>query len=284
MSDPLPLVAAPAMSSLCRCRSSEPREPLSTVWFLQGPAFTDILEGTYYAAASLFTKPRPDKAASARFNFGPDFKFGPPVVEGLPPARPFCEVPPKPPPVPDEDGTVTVDKTVVAVVKAPPDDDPAPAEPPLATADVKAEPSKAADQKRGAQAKAPVQERGQAEEQMRAQQVDARLMEDLAGPTGELDTYPGSQFGLGNGLGEAAGGSVPGALMHGAAAGGLGGPGPAGSVGHAASGMAGEGPAGAGYGLGTISEAHGRGGRPRSVAAVPRRASGQFPHDFRAPG
>lgn len=89
---------------------------------LQGPAFTDILEGTYYAAASLFSKPRPDKPASVRFNFGPDFKFGPPAVEGLPAARPFCEVPPKPPPIPEEDGTVTVDKTIVAKVKAPEDE------------------------------------------------------------------------------------------------------------------------------------------------------------------
>lgn len=249
---------------------------------MQGPAFTDILEGTYYAAVSLFTKPRPDKAASARLNFGPDFKFGPPVADGLPPARPFCEVPPKPPPVPEEDGTVTVDKAIVAVVKAPPDEDPPVAEPPLATADVKAEPSKAASQKRGTPGKGRVKDPGQAEEEMRGQQGDAGLLQDLSEPAGELDVYPPSQYGHGNGLGEAAGGAVPGASMHGVATGALGGTVPAGSRGHVASGMAGEPQSGAGYGSGTASEAHGRGGRAHSVAAVPRRASG--PRDFRAPG
>lgn len=60
----------------------------------QGVAFQDILEGTYYAAGSLFTKPDPDAPASITFNFGPEFKHSPPQPEGLPPARPFCEVPP----------------------------------------------------------------------------------------------------------------------------------------------------------------------------------------------
>lgn len=151
------------------------------VALLQGPAFTGILEGTYYAAASLFTKPRPDKAASVRFNFGPDFKFGPPVVEGLPQARPFCEVPPKPPPVPDEDGTVTVGKTVVAVVKPPPDDGPAQApDPPLATATpeakpgVKGEPVQEAGEEGGGQADGQAQEpdRGQGDGRSTEQQVD----------------------------------------------------------------------------------------------------------------
>lgn len=46
----------------------------------QGPAFTDIPEGTYYPAASLFTMPEQSEGATVVFNFGPDFKYPPPEV------------------------------------------------------------------------------------------------------------------------------------------------------------------------------------------------------------
>jgi hypothetical protein len=50
----------------------------------QGPAFTDIPEGTYYPAASLFTLPEQSEGATVEFNFGPDFKYPPPQVCGSP--------------------------------------------------------------------------------------------------------------------------------------------------------------------------------------------------------
>lgn len=87
--------------------------------FLQGAAFKDIPEGTYYAAASLFTAPKPDKMASATFNFGPEFKFGPPKDQDLPTAKPFCDIQPPPAPVPDANGWITVDKAVAAIVSDP---------------------------------------------------------------------------------------------------------------------------------------------------------------------
>jgi Set1/Ash2 histone methyltransferase complex subunit ASH2 len=59
---------------------------------LQGVAYRDLLEGTYYPAASTFTLPDQKEGAAATFNFGPDFVHGPPAVEGLPPAQPFCGV------------------------------------------------------------------------------------------------------------------------------------------------------------------------------------------------
>jgi hypothetical protein len=59
----------------------------------QGIAFQDLLEGTYYAAASLFTKPKVEHPASVTFNFGPDFKFPSPEVPDFPAAKPFSELP-----------------------------------------------------------------------------------------------------------------------------------------------------------------------------------------------
>ncbi len=47
---------------------------------LQGVAYADVLEGTYYPAASLYTLPQQAEGATVRFNFGPDFKFAPPQV------------------------------------------------------------------------------------------------------------------------------------------------------------------------------------------------------------
>lgn len=86
---------------------------------MQGAAFKDIPEGTYYAAASLFTAPKPEKMASLTFNFGPDFKFGPPAEPDLPLAKPFCDIQPPPAPVPDSNGCITVDKAVAAIVSEP---------------------------------------------------------------------------------------------------------------------------------------------------------------------
>jgi Set1/Ash2 histone methyltransferase complex subunit ASH2 len=59
---------------------------------LQGVAYRDLLEGTYFPAASIFTLPEQKEGAAVSFNFGPDFKHGPPAVEGLPPAEPFCDL------------------------------------------------------------------------------------------------------------------------------------------------------------------------------------------------
>lgn len=46
----------------------------------QGAAFSDIPDGTYYPAASLFTLPSQTQGATVTFNFGPDFAFPPPEV------------------------------------------------------------------------------------------------------------------------------------------------------------------------------------------------------------
>jgi Set1/Ash2 histone methyltransferase complex subunit ASH2 len=46
----------------------------------QGVAFTDVLEGTYYPAASLYTMPEQTDGVTVAFNFGPDFAFPPPQV------------------------------------------------------------------------------------------------------------------------------------------------------------------------------------------------------------
>lgn len=59
---------------------------------LQGPAYTDFMDGTYYPAASLFTQPSQTEGATVTFNFGPDWVHPPPDVPGCPPARPMCEV------------------------------------------------------------------------------------------------------------------------------------------------------------------------------------------------
>lgn len=64
---------------------------------LQGVAFQDILEGTYYPAASLYTLPGQVEGATATFNFGPDFKHAPPVLEGAGGVRPMSEVAGQPP-------------------------------------------------------------------------------------------------------------------------------------------------------------------------------------------
>lgn len=61
---------------------------------VQGVAFEGLLEGTYYAAASLFTKPKPTAPACVAFNFGPDFKHPLLQPEGYPAAQPFCNVQP----------------------------------------------------------------------------------------------------------------------------------------------------------------------------------------------
>lgn len=60
---------------------------------LQGPAFRDILEGTYYPTASLFTAQKQKDGAKVSFNFGPDFKYPPPAVDGCPEAAPMSDVP-----------------------------------------------------------------------------------------------------------------------------------------------------------------------------------------------
>lgn len=47
---------------------------------LQGVAYADIPDGTYYAAASLYTLPDQAQGASVTFNFGPNFQYAPPQV------------------------------------------------------------------------------------------------------------------------------------------------------------------------------------------------------------
>lgn len=81
---------------------------------LQGVAYADILEGTYYPAASLYTKHAQAEGATVSFNFGPDFKFAPPRVEGWPEARAVAELAGKPPaPV-----AATADASAAAVAPA----------------------------------------------------------------------------------------------------------------------------------------------------------------------
>lgn len=58
----------------------------------QGVAFNDVLEGTYFPAASLYTKLNQTEAATVTFNFGPDFKYSPLTVEGCPPPKAFVEL------------------------------------------------------------------------------------------------------------------------------------------------------------------------------------------------
>mmetsp|Transcript_34775 Transcript_34775/g.88072 ORF Transcript_34775/g.88072 Transcript_34775/m.88072 type:complete len:333 (-) Transcript_34775:313-1311(-) len=69
---------------------------------LQGPAFTDFPDGTYYPAASLYTLPTQTQGACVTFNFGPDFAYPMPEVPGCPAPRPMCEAAetkaPTPPP------------------------------------------------------------------------------------------------------------------------------------------------------------------------------------------
>ena len=51
----------------------------------QGDAFTDIMEGTYYPCASIYTMPEQVEGATVRANFGPDFEFPPSESEGVQP-------------------------------------------------------------------------------------------------------------------------------------------------------------------------------------------------------
>eukprot|EP00878_Enallax_costatus_P001198 GHUV01001340.1.p1 GENE.GHUV01001340.1~~GHUV01001340.1.p1 ORF type:complete len:330 (+),score=92.94 GHUV01001340.1:338-1327(+) len=61
------------------------------VW--QGIAFQDFPEGVYYPGVALFTKP--GEFATVSFNFGPDFKYPVPAVEGCPAAEPISVLPSK---------------------------------------------------------------------------------------------------------------------------------------------------------------------------------------------
>ena len=89
----------------------------------QGVAFRDILEGTYYPAVSLFTLPEQAEGASALFNFGPDFQYPPPLLEGLPPARASCTLArpatPPPPPLPPAPSPQPADAGEAAEAVAP---------------------------------------------------------------------------------------------------------------------------------------------------------------------
>lgn len=59
----------------------------------QGVAYRDLLEGTYYPAASLYTLPEQELGAAVTFNFGPHFAHAPPMVEGVhAPVRALCEL------------------------------------------------------------------------------------------------------------------------------------------------------------------------------------------------
>ena len=65
---------------------------------LQGVAYRDIPEGTYYPAASLYTRHcQAAEGATVAFNFGPSFKHAPPRVDGWPEARGACELAGDPP-------------------------------------------------------------------------------------------------------------------------------------------------------------------------------------------
>jgi hypothetical protein len=66
---------------------------------LQGVAYADISEGTYYPAAALYTRHRQADGATVTFNFGPNFQFPPPRVEGWPEARPVSDLAGPPPAV-----------------------------------------------------------------------------------------------------------------------------------------------------------------------------------------
>lgn len=61
---------------------------------LQGKAYNDIREGTYYPAVSLYTnRGQQHEAAATTVNFGEHgFAFPPPQVEGCPAASPACEL------------------------------------------------------------------------------------------------------------------------------------------------------------------------------------------------
>lgn len=59
---------------------------------LQGVAFRDVAEGKYYPAGSLYTLPEQTEGATLTFNFGPNFKYPCPAVEGVPEPQPACEL------------------------------------------------------------------------------------------------------------------------------------------------------------------------------------------------
>eukprot|EP00891_Asterochloris_glomerata_P008135 jgi/Astpho2/8135/e_gw1.00120.119.1_t len=59
---------------------------------LQGTAYRDLKEGTYCPAVSLYTLPDQAEGATVTLNFGPDFHFNPPPVEGCPPAKPISDL------------------------------------------------------------------------------------------------------------------------------------------------------------------------------------------------
>ncbi|KAF5840474.1 hypothetical protein DUNSADRAFT_16565 [Dunaliella salina] len=58
----------------------------------QGAAYKDIPEGTYYPAASLYTLPEQTEGVTVAFNFGPNFAYAPPQIDGCPAARAWCEL------------------------------------------------------------------------------------------------------------------------------------------------------------------------------------------------
>jgi len=58
----------------------------------QGVAFTDLLGGRYYPAASMYTLPNQPNC-EVRFNFGPDFESFPRDFGSRPSPRPMIEVP-----------------------------------------------------------------------------------------------------------------------------------------------------------------------------------------------
>ena len=75
--------------------------PTSAPPSLQGKAYADLPEGTWYPAISLYTNTTQQAApAAVSVNFGGDrspFAFPPPKLEGCPPPRPVFEVPGPPP-------------------------------------------------------------------------------------------------------------------------------------------------------------------------------------------
>eukprot|EP00798_Chlamydomonas_sp_ICE-L_P021831 gene21831-28858_t len=58
----------------------------------QGVAYKDLLEGTYYPSASLYTLPEQSEGSTVTFNFGPEFAFEPPDIESCPPVKAVSEL------------------------------------------------------------------------------------------------------------------------------------------------------------------------------------------------
>ena len=64
------------------------------IW--QGIAFTKIIGGEYFPAASMYTLPSPEKKCSVQFNFGPNYIYPPKDWNGRPIPQPMSEaLPPK---------------------------------------------------------------------------------------------------------------------------------------------------------------------------------------------